>query len=53
VDQVTNTADKTIKTDPQFVGWLAWFDGEEDGLLGWGNTEEEAIADLQQKAEEA
>lgn len=26
--------------------WLAWFDGQEDGLQGTGPTEQEAIDDL-------
>jgi hypothetical protein len=33
--------------------WLAHYEGEEHGDLGWGRTEIEAIIDLQDNAEEA
>ena len=32
--------------------WLAYCDGYEDGLKGWGETEDEAIADLKQQLDE-
>lgn len=32
--------------------WLAYFEGAEDALNGRGKTEEEAIADLEQQAED-
>jgi hypothetical protein len=33
--------------------WSAWIDGrEEDGPFGYGRTEQEAIADLQELLEE-
>lgn len=33
--------------------WLAYQDGWEDGLKGWGTTEDEAIADLKQQIDDA
>lgn len=32
--------------------WSAHYDGQEEGLYGWGRTEAEAIADLKALAEE-
>lgn len=32
--------------------WCAYFDGDDEGLQGWGATEREAIADLRHHAEE-
>lgn len=29
--------------------WLAYFEGQEHGLQGWGETEEEAIKDLKER----
>jgi hypothetical protein len=34
------------------LDWLAYQYGYEDGLKGWGETEEEAIADLKQQIDE-
>jgi hypothetical protein len=32
--------------------WRAWFtDNDEEGPVGWGATQEQAIADLQENAE--
>jgi len=32
--------------------WCAWYDGREEGLQGWGATEEQAIADLIENTED-
>lgn len=29
--------------------WCAYFEGEEEGLLGWGYTAAEAVQDLQEQ----
>ena len=31
--------------------WIAYYDGEEEGHVGFGRTEAEAIADLQELGE--
>ena len=33
--------------------WCAWVDGEEEGPVGWGPTEDIALEDLADKMEEA
>jgi hypothetical protein len=38
--------------DRQF-DWCAYFDGEEEGLQGWGPTEAEALEDLKRVCQEA
>jgi hypothetical protein len=47
----------TLRVEPPIpireFDWCAFMDGvEEDGVCGWGENEEEAIADLMWKLEE-
>jgi len=32
--------------------WVAYYDGEEEGFRGWGETEQEAVEDLKENTEE-
>jgi hypothetical protein len=48
----TKAESKKVITAPAWIGWQAWFDGEEDRVV-WGKTEYDAVEALLALSEES